>query len=205
MRVNQLIQIVLAASVLLGFASTSSVVAQDASSYEPMAVFERLDGKTLRAEGKGPDGAPIVDIAKWQTILGGRAFQSTHRLEGGSYGGRTIFFYDEGAKEYIFHYFTTAGFHTTGTATPTKDGFIVVEKVRGHPKYVEVRSEIMIGDGSMRVASRHKDKDGAFTGGRVMNYREIEDPGPLFFDEADALFGKRTTVKDAHDRYKDDD
>jgi SpoVK/Ycf46/Vps4 family AAA+-type ATPase len=23
----------------------------------------------------------------------------------------------------------------------------------------------------------------------------------LFFDEADALFGKRTTVKDAHDRY----
>lgn len=25
--------------------------------------------------------------------------------------------------------------------------------------------------------------------------------GILFFDEADALFGKRTTVKDAHDRY----
>jgi SpoVK/Ycf46/Vps4 family AAA+-type ATPase len=23
----------------------------------------------------------------------------------------------------------------------------------------------------------------------------------LFFDEADALFGKRTSVKDAHDRY----
>jgi SpoVK/Ycf46/Vps4 family AAA+-type ATPase len=27
----------------------------------------------------------------------------------------------------------------------------------------------------------------------------------LFFDEADALFGKRTSVKDAHDRYADQD
>lgn len=26
-------------------------------------------------------------------------------------------------------------------------------------------------------------------------------PGPLFFDEADTLFAKRTGVKDAHDRY----
>ncbi len=28
--------------------------------------------------------------------------------------------------------------------------------------------------------------------------------GILFFDEADALFGKRTEVKDAHDRYAND-
>ncbi len=205
MRLSRLIQTALAVSFFLGCASTGNVVAQDAPRYQPMAVFEGLDGKTFRGEGAGPDGAPIIDIAKWQTILGGRAFQSTHRLEDGSYGGRTIFFYDEDAKEYIFHYFTTAGFHTTGTATPTRDGFMVIEQVRGHPKYVEVRSEIAIGEGSMRVASRHKDKNGVFTDGEVMIYHEIEDPGPLFFDEADALFGKRTTIKDAHDRYEDKD
>ncbi|HLS44738.1 MAG TPA: phage tail sheath subtilisin-like domain-containing protein, partial [Ornithinicoccus sp.] len=32
---------------------------------------------------------------------------------------------------------------------------------------------------------------------------ELERTGPLHFDEADALFGKRTEVKDAHDRYAD--
>lgn len=205
MRLEKIIRTIVVGSFLLGIASTSNVIAQEAPPYEPMAVFASLHGKTFRGEGAGPDGAPIVDIAKWQTILGGQAFQSTHRLEGGSYGGRTIFFYDEGAKEYIFHYFTTAGFHTTGTATPTENGFIVVEEVRGHPKFIEVRSDFTIGDSLMIIASRHKDKDGNVSDGEVMTYHEIEDPGPLFFDEADALFGKRTTVKDAHDRYKDDD
>ena len=205
MRLSQLIQTALAVSFILGCASTNSVYAQDEPHYEPMAVFAALHGKTFRGEGAGPDGAPIVDVAKWQTILGGRAFQSTHRLEDGSYGGRTIFFYDESAKEYIFHYFTTAGFHTTGTAMPTEKGFFVVEEVRGHPKFIEVRSDIAITDSSMTIESRHKDKDGNVSDGEVLTYHEIEDPGPLFFDEADALYGKRTTVKDAHDRYKDED
>ena len=88
---------------------------------------------------------------------------------------------------------------------PTEKGFFVVEGVRGHPKFVEVRSDIAITGSSMIIGSRHKDKDGNVSDGEVLTYHEIEDPGPLFFDEADALFGKRTTVKDAHDRYKDDD
>jgi SpoVK/Ycf46/Vps4 family AAA+-type ATPase len=32
-------------------------------------------------------------------------------------------------------------------------------------------------------------------------FREAEKSSVLLFDEADALFGKRTEVKDAHDRY----
>lgn len=181
----------------------SAALAGDATSYEPMKPFERFAGKTWRGEGAGPDGSPIVDFAKWEFILEGRAFQWTHRLSDCSYGGRTIFFYDEAAEKYLFHYFTTAGFHTTGEATPTKNGFIVVEKVLGHPKYTEVRSAIVLEDDLVRIESRHKEKDGVLTDGEVMVFREIKD-SLLLFDEGDALLGKRSTICDAHDRYEDD-
>jgi hypothetical protein len=173
--------------------------------YEPMKPFAKLAGRAWRGEGTGPDGQPIVDIARYQMILGGRAFQSTHKLEGGTYGGRTIIFFDEGAKNYIFHYFTTAGFHTTGDLTLTDTGFVSVETVEGHDVYAEVRAEAFIGDKEMRVASQYVAHDGVVTEGDGRLYREIDDPGPLFFDEADALYGKRTEVKDAHDRYTNED
>lgn len=51
------------------------------------------------------------------------------------------------------------------------------------------------------------DKDVAAQSGRtldrVLGAGENSD-WILFFDEADALFGKRTEVQDAHDRYDDD-
>jgi zona occludens toxin (predicted ATPase) len=34
--------------------------------------------------------------------------------------------------------------------------------------------------------------------------QEAEEGAVLLFDEADALFGKRTEVKDSHDRYAND-
>ncbi|MEM8770253.1 MAG: hypothetical protein AAGD92_01265 [Pseudomonadota bacterium] len=175
------------AAALAGVMSIFSVFAfaegpGEAHSYEPMAVFAPFAGKTLRGEGTGPDGQPIVDIAKWEFILNGRAFQSTHRLENGDYGGRTIFFYDEGAKEYVFHYFTTAGFHTTGTITPTENGFTAVETVKGHPKYQEVRSEMIIDGDKIRVTTAHIDKDGEVHDGDGFVYSQIEDPGALFGD-----------------------
>ena len=114
------------------------------AAYEPMAPFKKLAGRAWRGEGTGPDGKPIVDVAYYEMILGGRAFQSTHKIENASYGGRTIFFFDEGAKKYIYHYFTTAGFHTIGEITPMKTGFTAVEDVVGHPEFVEVRSEMII-------------------------------------------------------------
>ena len=151
-----------------------------AKGYAPMAVFADLAGRSWRGEGTGPNGEPLVDIARYEMILGGRAFQSTHRLEDGNYGGRTIIFYDEGAKEYVFHYFTTAGFHTTGVIEPTETGFKAVEKVNGHPKYAEVRSEIIMNDDGMRVVSSHVTHDGEESDGDALVYTEIEDPGALF-------------------------
>ncbi|MHA7872316.1 MAG: hypothetical protein ACX939_08205 [Hyphococcus sp.] len=174
----------------------------DASAaYEPMAVFEKLDGRVLYGEGVGPNGEPIVDIAKWEMTLGGRAFQSTHKLACRDYGGRTIFFYDEGAKKYIFHYFTTAGFHTVGELDVTDDGFTAVEEVIGHPRFVEVRSDIIFDGDIVRVVSSHVDKDGKPSDSDELVYRDVDEETVLFFDEADALFGKRTNVQNAFDRY----
>lgn len=169
------------AAVAFAFASLGVAAAEDKpAAYEPMAFFAKLAGKAWRGEGTGPDGKPVVDIARYEMILGGRAFQSTHRLENGSYGGRTIIFYDEGAKKHIFHYFTTAGFHTTGEITPTDTGFTAVEKVEGHPEFVEVRSEAFIEAGVMRIETSHVTKDGESTQGDGLVYREIDDPGPLY-------------------------
>lgn len=176
----------------------------DATVYEPMAAFAKLAGRTWRGEGVGPNGQPIVDIARYEMILGGRGFQSTHKLEGGTYGGRTIFFYDEAAKEYIFHYFTTAGFHTTGTIEPTKTGFAAVETVNGHKEFAEVRSEIFIEGDRLRVVSSHITHDGKASPGDTLIYKEIDPSGVLLFDEADALSSKRTSVKDANDRHGND-
>lgn len=166
------------AACLGGVSLIAGASAQDA--YEPMAFFEKLDGMTLRGEGVGPDGKPIVDIARYEIILGGRAFQTTHRLEDGSYGGRSIFFYDEGAEQYIYHYFTTAGFHTTGEIEMTETGFTSVERVAGHETIVEVRSEMIFGEDEVRVSPTYVDKDGAVSTGEERVYRPIDDPGPLF-------------------------
>ena len=176
-----------------------------AVAYEPMAPFVKLAGRAWRGEGTGPNGQPIVDIAKYEMILGGRAFQSTHKLENASYGGRTIIFYDEGAKAYIFHYFTTAGFHTTAEIAPTETGFTAVEQVQNHPEFAEVRSEAFYGDKTIRVVSSHVTHDGTVSAGDELVYKEIPVACALLFDEADALFGKRTDVKDSHDRYDDND
>ena len=107
--------------------------------YEPMAVFAPFSGKTFRGEWTDDNGATLVDTAKYELILNGRALQSTHRLQGKDYGGRTIFFYDEGAKKYVFHYFTTAGFHTTGTSDFVDGGLVTVENVEGHDTVGSVR------------------------------------------------------------------
>lgn len=177
---------VFCASVVLAAAGCSQgeeTAKRDAAedvSYEPMAPFAALAGKAWRGEGTGPNGRPIVDIARYQMILGGRAFQSTHKLEGETYGGRTIIFYDEGAEKYIFHYFTTAGFHTAGEIVPTDAGFTAVEEVQGHSEIAEVRSEAFFGDGIIRMVSSHVTKDGAVSEGDELVYREIDDPGPLF-------------------------
>ncbi|MEK7264798.1 MAG: hypothetical protein AAB227_01745 [Pseudomonadota bacterium] len=156
--------------------------ASPAPPYEPMAKFAPFAGKSFRGEWTGDDGATLVDISKYELILNGRALQSTHRLQGKDYGGRTIFFYDEGSKTYIYHYFTTAGFHTTGTSNFIDGNLVSEEKVEGHDKIALVRSKATFGPDAILIDVVYVGKDGSETPGGHRVYKEISDPGRLFAD-----------------------
>ncbi len=157
----------------------SRAAALKVAPYGPMAYFGRFDGMAFRAEWI-EDGKKTVDVATYEMILGGRALQSTHRIQNSSYGGRTIFFYDEAAKAYVFHYFTTGGFHTAGAAE-LKDGVLTsVEDVKGHDTIASVRSRAAFFPSEIRVEVTYVGKDGAETQAAPRNYRAINDPGPLF-------------------------
>lgn len=163
-------------------AATVAPAAVEIPAYEPMAVFAPFAGKAFRGEWSDPDGTKVVDVAKWELILNGRALQSTHRLEGKDYGGRTIFFYDEGAKNYVFHYFTTAGFHTTGAAQFVDGGLVAEEKVEGHETIGSVRSKVTFNPDEILVDVVYVGKDGSETPGGSRIYKPIADPGRLFPD-----------------------
>ncbi|MFN0024330.1 MAG: hypothetical protein ACKVS5_10570 [Parvularculaceae bacterium] len=174
----------IALPALLALAAAASAgAAEPAPSppYEPMAKFAPFAGKTFRGEWSDENGA-YVDIAKYELILNGRALQSTHRLEGGGYGGRTIFFFDEGAKNYVYHYFTTGGFHTQGTAAFVDGALVTEETVAGHATIASVKSRSVMSPDSIAIAVVYVGKDGSVTPGGNRVYRPVADPGRLFPD-----------------------
>ncbi len=153
-----------------------------APAYEPMAVFAPFSGKAFRGEWTDGNGEKFVDVATYELILNGRALQSTHRLQGKDYGGRTIYFFDEAAKKYVFHYFTTAGFHTTGDAAFVDGGLVTDEKVEGHETIGSVLSKVRFGADEIAIDVVYVGKDGSQTPGGSRLYRPIADPGRLFAD-----------------------
>ncbi|NWG70814.1 MAG: hypothetical protein HXY23_04275 [Parvularculaceae bacterium] len=156
----------------------SSALAGEA--YAPMAAFAPLDGRTYRAEWTDESGKKTIDVASYELILGGRALQSTHRIEGSTYGGRSIIFYDEGAKEYVFHYFTTAGFHTTGTAKMEDGVLIASEAVKGHAIVAAVESRSRFDPEKLSVEVVYVGKDGSRSPQPVRAYLPTANRGDLF-------------------------
>lgn len=167
--------------VVLGAASAQAVAG---TGYAPMKRFEIVAGKTWRAEGRNEQGETTVDVSRWEYILGGKALQITHSVNDGAYGGRTILFFDEGAKEYVFHYFTTAGFHTRGTATFEGNVMTSVEKVSGHDEIIEVRAVSTLAPDKLIVSSEYVKKDGSTSPGHHFTYMPTED-GEVIFRQAE--------------------
>lgn len=172
---------------LLALAALAAAAAPDpapkaeaaAPAYEPMAYFSALDGKSFSAQWKDKNGT-YTDVASYEVILGGRALQSTHRIKENGYGGRTIFFYDEGAKKYVYHYFTTGGFHTTGAATLSDGVLQSAEEVNGHASIALVKAMSVFTPDKIEVRVVYVGKDGKETPTPARIYRPVADPGPLF-------------------------
>jgi hypothetical protein len=168
-----------AAAAIVGAAFSQAAAAEPSDAYAPMAYFASLDGKAYSAQWSDEKGA-YTDVATYELILEGRALQSTHRIKENGYGGRTIFFYDEGAKRYVYHYFTNAGFHTTGYAD-LKDGMIeTIETVNGHSSIAAVKSKSRFTPEKLEINTIYVGKDGKETKNASRVYRPVADPGALF-------------------------
>ena len=138
---------------------------------EPLRPFL---GKTWRGEFKdSTPEKPMVDVARWERALNGRAVRVLHSVNEGVYGGESIIRWDPEQKTLVYHYFTTAGFATTGTMTIAGGVITSVEKVIGKSEVSEVRSTSELRpDGSMVSKAEYLNKDGKASGGREITYKE---------------------------------
>ena len=124
---------------------------------------------------------PVLDIARWERALNGKAVRILHSINDGAYGGETLVMWDEAKQAVTFHYFTTAGFTTTGTMT-FKDGKILThEAVKGKADGVtEVRGTTeMRSDGTFLVKTDYL-KNGEWQPARETVYQEAPSAKVVF-------------------------
>lgn len=153
---------------------TAPGVAQTRPAHDPRAVFAPfvpLIGKTWRGSGVGPDGADVEDVARWDWAVGGHAVRVTHAVNGGVYGGETLIARE--GEGFIFHYFTTGGFHTTGTISASAPGvFTIDQTVHGASSIRRLRSNGEVGaDGVYRVRTS-TEREGAWVETGGFDYRQ---------------------------------
>lgn len=168
-------------AVLTGAAAATAQVAplpETATGPAAYAPFQPMIGKSWR--GTGTAGAGVEDIQRWDWAVGGHAVRVVHSVNGGAYAGETLIFRDRDSGDYIFHYFTTGGFHTTGTMTPIGPGaFAIDETVHGAAGIERLRSTAALGaDGVYRVRSTtERNGDWIDVGG--FDYREDPSATPV--------------------------
>lgn len=162
-------------AVLAAVLAPTVVLAQPAplpgSAEEAYAPFLPLVGKTWRGRGTGTEG--VEDVQRWDWAIGGHAVRVTHAVNGGVYGGETLIFKDKDSGDYVFHYFTSGGFHTTGVITPSAPGvFQIEEAVHGVEDLEALRSTGTLGpDGIYRVRAM-VERDGRWVESGGFDYRE---------------------------------
>ena len=140
---------------------------------EPLEAFRPLLEKTWRGEFKNSKPEkPLVDVVRWERALNGKAIRVSHSINDGAYGGESIIRWDEAKKQLVYHYFTTAGFYTTGTMKFLDGKITAVEQVLGRTNGItEVRSTYELKkDGTLLAKSEYL-KDGEPSGNREVVYR----------------------------------
>jgi hypothetical protein len=154
-----------------------AIAAVGAAAAEPdpkLALLLPLVGKTWRGT-LSPAGAAkaVVDVHRFDLVLGGRAVRSSHSINDGEYGGETLFTWDAEKKTIVYTYVTTGGFYTTGTIEAEAGGFKSRETVHGTTggvREVEATSRVLP-DGRLHVKSRHL-KDGQWADSHEVDYSE---------------------------------
>lgn len=159
--------------IAFGLAATASAAEGGGLSKE-LEPFRPFLGKTWRGEFKNSTPEkPVVDISRWERALNGQAIRVIHSVNDGAYGGESFIRWDREKSSLVFHYFTTAGFMTTGTATFSDGKFTSHETVTGSANgvtQVRATSELRV-DGTLFVKAEYL-KNGEWTLGREATYRE---------------------------------
>jgi hypothetical protein len=162
-------------SILASFVCAAPLIAADTPSLDPrLEPLRPFLEKTWKGTFKSSTPEkPVVDVARWERALNGKAVRILHSVNDGTYGGESLVTWDEAKQSVVYHYFTTAGFMTTGTMN-FKDGKVSThEVVKGKANGVtEVRgtSELRA-DGTLEVKTEHL-KNGEWSAGREVVYRE---------------------------------
>ena len=130
-------------------------------------------GKTWKQQPNEGATNGKIDVARWERALNGKAVRILHSINDGEYGGETIVTWDDAKKSVVYHYFTTAGFMTTGTMTFEGGKVLTNEKVAGNAGGVtEVRGTAEITpEGTFRMKTEYH-KEGKWQPGRDATYRE---------------------------------
>ena len=138
-------------------------------------------GKTWKQQPADGATSGKIDVARWERALNGKAVRILHSVNDGEYGGETIATWDEPRKAVVYHYFTTAGYSTTGTMSFEDGKMLTNEKVSGNAGGVtEVRGTAEIApDGTFRMKTEYL-KEGKWQPGRDVSYREDATAQVLF-------------------------
>jgi hypothetical protein len=162
--------------LVLWLCAAGSALAADAALAKPLEPLAPLLGKTWKGTFKeSTPEKPMHDVARWERALNGQAVRVLHSVNDGMYGGETLIIWDAARNSLVYYYFTTAGFHTTGTLAADGRKFTSREAVSGNAQGItEVESVTeLLPDGTMRVTAAYL-KDGQKVGGREVVY--VEDP-----------------------------
>lgn len=169
---TQLRSLVIAGAFLTAFGLTA---ADDNPSLDPhLEPLRPWLGKTWKGQFKNSTPEkPVVDVSHWERALNGKAVRMVHSINDGAYGGESIIMWDAQKQVVSYHYFTTAGFTTTGTMTFKEGKILTDEIVTGNAGGVtEVRGTTeMRPDGTFIVKTEHRKGD-EWTSGRETAYRE---------------------------------
>ena len=124
---------------------------------------------------------PLVDTALWERALNGKAIRILHSINDGTYGGETLMTWDDSKKSIVYHYFTTAGFQTKGTAKISGKKIECHELVSGNADgATEVKATMELkDDGTMESSAKYL-KNGEWVPGHEVKYKKADGAKPVF-------------------------
>jgi hypothetical protein len=167
-------------SLVLFFAlgASSNCWGEEKTSLNPhLEPLRPLLGKTWQGNFKdSKPEKPTIDVVRWERALNGQAVRVLHSINQGIYGGETLFVWSEQKQALVYHYFTTAGFTTSGTLEVKGGKFFTHEDVAGDGTGItEVRATTeFLPDGKMHVVAEYR-KNGTWVPGHEVTYHE--EPG----------------------------